>query len=282
MGQKYLPAANSCLLRLAPSNYPITVILSLKSNLVTQISTTRPSLPSTLPVVRALFPPGLSVLKLCMSPEGEKPPSQSGDTAEDDQTLSTKSDPKSLEEAEKRLAGEHSFPDGGRDAWTVSNQVLGIGCNTKFLQVVAGAWLAIFISFGFLNAFGGTPLIPFTRFPSWLIFDPSAQLERSVRFYLRETSSIHLLTLFFLVSRHITSLISWPTNRKARSHGLGHFKHSGNSWIILMLSKAPQKLFLVCSLWVPSLGVYSISSELGYVLLTPFNRRFHYPEHYSH
>ncbi|KIK65186.1 hypothetical protein GYMLUDRAFT_160269 [Collybiopsis luxurians FD-317 M1] len=32
-----------------------------------------------------------------------------------------------------------TFPDGGRDAWTV----------------VIGAWIAVFVSFGFLNAFGG-------------------------------------------------------------------------------------------------------------------------------
>lgn len=68
----------------------------------------------------------------------EKPPAQSGDTADEQQTSSPKSDPKILEEAEKPSVQRHNFPDGGGDAWTV----------------VAGAWLAIFISFGFLNAFG--------------------------------------------------------------------------------------------------------------------------------
>ena len=62
-----------------------------------------------------------------MSPDGEKPPGQSGDTPEDHQTPSTKSDPKSLEEAEIPSAKGHGFPDGGRDAWTVSNQVLSLG-----------------------------------------------------------------------------------------------------------------------------------------------------------
>ena len=63
-----------------------------------------------------------------MSLDGEKPPRQSGDTAEDHQTSSTKADPKSLEEAEIPSVKGQGFPDGGRDAWTVSNQVLSLGC----------------------------------------------------------------------------------------------------------------------------------------------------------
>ncbi|KAF8981779.1 hypothetical protein BDQ17DRAFT_1337166, partial [Cyathus striatus] len=46
---------------------------------------------------------------------------------------------KELEETTLQKPLPPSFPDGGREAWTV----------------VAGAWLAIFVSFGFLNAFGG-------------------------------------------------------------------------------------------------------------------------------
>jgi hypothetical protein len=154
-----------------------------------------------------------------MSPDGEKPPSQSGGTAEDDQTSSTKSDPKSLEEAEKPSVKGHSFPDGGRDAWTVSNQILSLGCHSKFLQVVAGAWLAVFISFGFLNAFGGTPFINFIHSPCRLIFDPSARLERSVRFYSSRTSSIQLLTLFSSFQAYY------------KSHQLAHKSESDIAWI---------------------------------------------------
>ena len=62
-----------------------------------------------------------------MSPDGEKSLGQSGDTAEDHQMSSTKSDPKSLEEAKIPLAIGDGFPDGGRDAWTVSKQVLRLG-----------------------------------------------------------------------------------------------------------------------------------------------------------
>jgi len=149
--------------------------------------------------------------------------------------------------------------------------------NAKFLQVVAGAWLAVFVSFGTLNAFGGTPLINFICSPCQLIFDSCTRLELSVRFYSSQTPSIQPLT-YFSGSKHTISLISWPTNRKARLHGLGHFKHSGNSWIILEPSVALQKLFLVCYLWVPSSGVYSIGSELGCVLLSPLNHRSHCPE----
>ncbi|KXN89223.1 Riboflavin transporter MCH5 [Leucoagaricus sp. SymC.cos] len=43
-----------------------------------------------------------------------------------------------LETPEVRPPAPPAFPDGGRDAWTV----------------VVGAWLAVFVSFGFLNAFG--------------------------------------------------------------------------------------------------------------------------------
>ena len=98
-----------------------------------------------------------------MSLDEEKSAGRSGDTAEDHQTLSTKSDPKFLEEAEQPSVKGNDFPDGGRDAWIVSDQVLSLGCNTKFVQVVAGAWLAVFISFGFPNVFGGTPLLNFVR-----------------------------------------------------------------------------------------------------------------------
>ncbi|KIM41891.1 hypothetical protein M413DRAFT_140285 [Hebeloma cylindrosporum] len=50
----------------------------------------------------------------------EKPPAQSGDTADEQQTSSPKSDPKIMEEAEKPSVQRHNFPDGGGDAWTVS------------------------------------------------------------------------------------------------------------------------------------------------------------------
>jgi len=109
------------------------------SELVTQTSTTRPSLSSRLPsvtrvllpqqslvpppVIRVLFPPTSSRHRLCMSPDREK---QSGDTPYKQPTSSTKSDPKSLEEAEKSSVQGSGFPDGGLDAWIVSNQVLSL------------------------------------------------------------------------------------------------------------------------------------------------------------
>lgn len=41
----------------------------------------------------------------------------------------------------------------------------------KILQVVAGAWLAVFVSFGCLNAFGGAPFMSFICSPCEIYLD---------------------------------------------------------------------------------------------------------------
>ncbi|KAF8155548.1 major facilitator superfamily domain-containing protein [Crassisporium funariophilum] len=83
-----------------------------------------------------------------MSSESEKPVPQAalqGDESANGRTeaSSPQSQPKLLEEGGEKPTilkpVPPTFPDGGREAWTV----------------VAGAWLAVFVSFGFLNAFGG-------------------------------------------------------------------------------------------------------------------------------
>jgi MFS family permease len=67
-----------------------------------------------------------------MSSYSEKPAIQP-----EAQESATDSNPHLLETGKPPIQAP-SFPDGGREAWTV----------------VAGGWLAIFVSFGFLNAFG--------------------------------------------------------------------------------------------------------------------------------